>query len=173
MKEEQSRKQDRLGWRWNNREGHLQRHLWTFEEKWKFVENNQLQKDKLLTTQRKEAGPLLKSFKRKFRTTLHFPMILFGSLNMLPLLSLYVGVLMSSDPSPACTHPPCRESLVAAPILPGNGAGVDSGGCEGPTGATTCRIGFSLPAISDDPRKVEHRHDKVSDITHSVTYCTL
>lgn len=92
---------------------------------------------------------------------------------MLPLLSLYVGVLMSSDPSLACTHPPCRESLVAAPIPPGTGAVVGSGACDGPTGATTCRIGFSLPAISDDPRKVEHRHDKVSDITHSVTCCTI
>ncbi len=101
-------------------------------------------------------------------------MIPFGSLGLLPLLSLYVGALLSSDASPACTHAHCRDSLVAAPIQPGTGAGVGTGACEGQTGTTACRIGVSLPAISDVPRRVEHRHDfsqvqpKVSDITYSV-----
>lgn len=101
-------------------------------------------------------------------------MIPFGSLGLLPLLSLYVGALLSSDASPACTHPPCRDSLVAAPIQPGTGAGVGTGACEGQTGTTACRMVVSLPAISDVPRRVEHRHDfpqaqpKVSDITFSV-----
>ncbi|KAM7402040.1 hypothetical protein PAMP_017311 [Pampus punctatissimus] len=78
---------------------------------------------------------------------------------MLPLLSLYVGALLSSEASPACTHPPCRDSLVAAPILPGTGASVGIGACEGQTGTPACRVRVSLPAISDVPRKVEHRHD--------------
>ncbi|XP_023123069.3 fibroleukin [Amphiprion ocellaris] len=86
-------------------------------------------------------------------------MIPFSSLSMLPLLSLYVGALLSSDASPACVHPPCRDSLVAAPIPPGTGAGVGSGACEGQTGTRVCRMGVSLPAISDVPRRVEHRHD--------------
>lgn len=107
-------------------------------------------------------------------------MIPFGSLGLLPLLSLYVGALLSSDASPACTLPPCRDSLVAAPIQAGTGAGAGTGACEGQTG-TACRMGVSLPAISDVPRRTENRHDvpqvqpKVSDITYSVvrneTYC--
>lgn len=96
-------------------------------------------------------------------------MIPLVSLGMLPLLSLCVGALLSSEASPACTHPPCRDSLVAAPIPPGTGAGAGIGACEGQTGTTACRVRVSLPAISDAPRKVEHRHDipqvqpKVSD----------
>ncbi|XP_053171480.1 fibroleukin [Scomber japonicus] len=86
-------------------------------------------------------------------------MIPLGSLGMLLLLSLYVGALLSSEASPACTHPPCRDSLVAAPIPPGTGVGAGTGSCEGQTGTTTCRVRVSLPAISDAPRKVEHRHD--------------
>ncbi|XP_049894110.1 fibroleukin isoform X2 [Epinephelus moara] len=86
-------------------------------------------------------------------------MIPLGSLSFLSLLSLYAGALLSSDASPACTHPPCRDSLVAAPIQPGTGAGAGTGACEGQTGTTACRMGLSLPAISDAPRKVEHRHD--------------
>ncbi|XP_029007260.1 fibroleukin [Betta splendens] len=84
-------------------------------------------------------------------------MIPFGYLSMIPLLSLYLGGLMSSDASLACTHPPCRETLVAAPVPPGSGSGVGSGACEG---QTACRIGFSLPANANAPRKVEQRHDK-------------
>lgn len=83
-------------------------------------------------------------------------MIPFGSLGM---LSLYVGALLSLDASPACTHPPCRDSLVAAPIPPGTGAGVGSGACEGQTGTTACRVGVSLPAVSEAPQRMEHRHD--------------
>lgn len=115
------------------------------------------QKDEQLT-ERKEAGPLLKT--SLFKTSLHFPMIPFGYFNMLPLLSLYMGGLMSSDPSLACTHPPCREILVAAPVPPGSGGGVGSGACEG---QRACRIGISLPAIAKAPQKVEQRHDKVGD----------
>lgn len=102
-------------------------------------------------------------------------MILFGSLGLLPLLSLYVGALLSSDASPACTHPPCRDNLVASPMQSGMGAGVGKVACEGQTGTTACRKGVSLPVISEVPRKVEHRHDfpqvqaKVSDIAYSVT----
>ena len=98
-------------------------------------------------------------------------MIHLGSLSLLPLLSLYVGALLSSDASPACTHPPCRDSLVAAPIQPGTGAGVGTGACEGQTGTAACRMGVSLPAISDVPRKVDHFpqvQPKVSDSTYSV-----
>ncbi|XP_044032931.1 fibroleukin [Siniperca chuatsi] len=86
-------------------------------------------------------------------------MIPFGSLGLLPLLSLYVAALLSSDASPACAQPPCRDSLVAAPIQPGTGAGVGTGACEGQTGTTACRMGVSFPVISDVPRRVEHRHD--------------
>lgn len=98
-------------------------------------------------------------------------MIPLSSLGLLPLLSLYVGALLSSDASLACTHPPCRDSLVAAPINPGTGAGVGTRACEGQTGTTACRMGVALPAVSDVPRRVEHRQNfpqvqpKVSDIS--------
>ncbi|XP_039884671.1 fibroleukin [Simochromis diagramma] len=77
--------------------------------------------------------------------------------SMLPLL--YVGVLLSSVASPACINPPCKENLVASPIQPGTGAGAGTGACEGQTGTTACRTGVSLAAISDVPRKVEHKHE--------------
>ncbi|TNN59748.1 hypothetical protein EYF80_030021 [Liparis tanakae] len=77
---------------------------------------------------------------------------------LLPLLSLYVA-LLSSDASPDCTHPPCRDMLVAAPIQPRTGAGVGSGACEGQTGTTACKMRVSLPAISNVPRIVENRHE--------------
>ncbi|XP_040015697.1 fibroleukin isoform X2 [Xiphias gladius] len=86
-------------------------------------------------------------------------MIPFGSLSMLPLLSLYVGALLSLDGSPACTHPPCGDSLVAEPIPPGTGVGVGTRACEGQTGTTACRMGVLHPAISDAPRRSEHRHN--------------
>ncbi|XP_075997265.1 fibroleukin isoform X2 [Genypterus blacodes] len=86
-------------------------------------------------------------------------MIPFGFLGMLPLLSLYVGVVLYSDASPPCLHLPCRDNLVAAPIQPGVAAGVNTGACEGQTGMAACRMGVSLPAISDAPRRVEHRND--------------
>lgn len=54
---------------------------------------------------------------------------------------------------------------MAAPLQPGTGAG--SGACEGQTGSTACKMGVSLPAVSDVPRKVEVQ-PKVSDITYSV-----
>ncbi|XP_068567897.1 fibroleukin [Cebidichthys violaceus] len=85
-------------------------------------------------------------------------MLPLGSLSLLPLLSLYVGALLL-DASPDCTHPPCRDMLVAAPIQPRTGAGVGSRACQGQTGTTACRMGVSLPAISDVPRMVEHRHE--------------
>ncbi|XP_036957502.1 fibroleukin [Acanthopagrus latus] len=86
-------------------------------------------------------------------------MIPFGSLGLLPLLSLCVGALLSSDASPSCTQPPCRDSLVAAPIQHATGAGVGAGACEGQTGIGACRMGVSLPAISDAPRRVEQRNN--------------
>lgn len=84
-------------------------------------------------------------------------MILFSALSMLPLLSLYVGAQMSSDASPACIHPPCKDSLVAAPIPPGTG-GVSATSCEGHAGTNACRLGLLLPAISN-VQKVDHRQD--------------
>lgn len=95
--------------------------------------------------------------------------------SMLPLL--YVGVLLSSVASPACINPPCKENLVASPIQPGTGAGAGTGACEGQTGTTACRTGVSLAAISDIPRKVEHKHElpqfqnKVTDILYSTFHC--
>ncbi|CAN9511680.1 unnamed protein product [Ophioblennius macclurei] len=86
-------------------------------------------------------------------------MFLFNSLSMLPLLSLCVGVLLSSDASPACMHPPCRESLVAAPIPPETGAGLGAGACEGQAGTSVCKMGVSLSAISDTPQKAGPVHD--------------
>ncbi|KAM4588759.1 fibroleukin [Odontesthes bonariensis] len=83
----------------------------------------------------------------------------FSSLGMLSLLSLYVGALVSSDASPACLHPPCRDNLVAAPIPPVTGAGGSTTSCEGQTGTSACSLGVSLTAISDAPRRVEHRQD--------------
>ncbi|XP_034726550.1 fibroleukin [Etheostoma cragini] len=87
---------------------------------------------------------------------MHFHMIPLSSLGLLPLLALYVGAVLSSDASPACTHPPCRDSLVAAPIQPGMVGRVGTGACEG---QTACRIGVSFPATSDVPRKGDHRQD--------------
>ncbi|XP_068172037.1 fibroleukin isoform X2 [Antennarius striatus] len=78
---------------------------------------------------------------------------------MLPLLSLYVGALLSSDASPACTRRPCRDNLVAAPIQSGPEAGVGTWACEGQIGTTACTMGVALPAISDAPRRVELRHN--------------
>lgn len=89
---------------------------------------------------------------------LHFPMIPLHFLGVLPLLSLYVGVLMCTGASLACTHPPCRESLVAAPIQSISGAGTGARACKGQTGATSCGMGVALLAMSDVPRRVEHRH---------------
>lgn len=77
---------------------------------------------------------------------------------VLPLLSLYVGALLSTGASLACPHPPCRESLVAAPIQADSGVGMGTRACEGQTGTTSCRMGVALLAISDAPRRVEHRH---------------
>lgn len=79
-------------------------------------------------------------------------------LGVLPLLSLYVGVLLCTGASLACPHPPCRESLVAAPIQSISGAGTGARACEGHTGPTSCGMGVALLAISDVPRRVEHRH---------------
>lgn len=104
-------------------------------------------------------------------------MIPLSSLGLLPVLSLYMGALLSSDASLACPHPPCRDSLVAAPIQPGTGAGMGTRTCEGQTGTTACRVGFALPAISEVPRRVEHKpsfpqvQPKVSDITSSLVAC--
>uniref|UniRef100_A0A8C7YLS4 Si:ch211-157b11.8 n=1 Tax=Oryzias sinensis TaxID=183150 RepID=A0A8C7YLS4_9TELE len=77
--------------------------------------------------------------------------------SVLPLLSLCLGGVPSSDASPACTEEPCRDSLVAAPIPTGSGARVRAE-AESQAGTGACRMGFSLPAISDVPRRMEHRH---------------
>lgn len=89
---------------------------------------------------------------------LHFPMIPLRLLGVLPLLSLYVGVLLCTGASLACTHPPCRETLVAAPNQPVSGAGTAARACDGQTGATSCGMGVARLAMSDVPRRVEHRH---------------
>ncbi|XP_037347024.2 fibroleukin [Pungitius pungitius] len=86
-------------------------------------------------------------------------MVPLGSLSLLPLLSLCVGALLSSDASPDCTQPPCRDMLVAAPIQARTGAGVGTVACEGQPGTTACRMGVSLPAVSEVPRTVEHRQE--------------
>ncbi|CAJ1051034.1 fibroleukin [Xyrichtys novacula] len=86
-------------------------------------------------------------------------MFFFSSLGLLSLLFLHVGALLSSDASPACTRPPCRDTLVAAPVQSGTRV------CEGQTGTAGCRMGLSLPAISNVPRRVEHRHD-FSQVQH-------
>ncbi|XP_040060915.2 fibroleukin isoform X1 [Gasterosteus aculeatus] len=86
-------------------------------------------------------------------------MVPLGPLSLLPLLSLCVGALLSSDASPDCTQPPCRDTLVAAPIQPRTGAGVGTVACEGQPGTAACRMGVSLPAVSEVPRMAEHRHE--------------
>ncbi|KAM9408450.1 fibroleukin [Pholidichthys leucotaenia] len=83
----------------------------------------------------------------------------FSSRSMLPLLSLYVGALLYSDASPACVNPPCRDNLVAAPNPQGMGAAKGTRACEGQSGSTFCRMGTSLPAMSDAPRRLEQRQD--------------
>ncbi|XP_008408105.1 fibroleukin isoform X1 [Poecilia reticulata] len=86
-------------------------------------------------------------------------MVSFISLVMLTLLSLYVGALLSSDASPACLHPPCRDTLVATPASPGPGAAVTTKASEGQAGTSACRLGASVPVASDDPQKEEQRPD--------------
>lgn len=78
---------------------------------------------------------------------------------MLTLLSLYVGALLSSDASPACLHPPCRDTLVATPASPGPGAAVTTKASEGQAGTSSCRLGASVPAASDNPEREEQRLD--------------
>ncbi|XP_046880890.1 fibrinogen-like protein 1 [Hypomesus transpacificus] len=84
-------------------------------------------------------------------------MIPLGSLSMLPLLSLCVGAVLSPPEAlSTCPHPPCRDSLVAAPpIRPGTGAGM----CEGRSGASGCRVVAASPSSSDSPLRVEHRQE--------------
>lgn len=89
---------------------------------------------------------------------LHFPMIPLRFLGVFPLLCLYVGALLCTGASLACTHPPCRDTLVAAPIQSISAAGTGARACEGHTGATSSGMGVSLLAVSDVPRRVEHRH---------------
>lgn len=48
---------------------------------------------------------------------------------------------------------------MAAPIQAGSNVGMGTRACEGPTGTTACRMGVALLAISDVPRRVEHRHN--------------
>ncbi|KAM9813334.1 fibroleukin [Neosynchiropus ocellatus] len=78
---------------------------------------------------------------------------------MLPLVSLWVGALVSSQASTDCTHPPCREKLVAAPIPQGRGSGAGVGSCDGSAGKNNCKTGtVSLPVVADAPQK-QHRND--------------
>ncbi|KAG9332632.1 hypothetical protein JZ751_014730 [Albula glossodonta] len=72
-----------------------------------------------------------------------------GSLCVLPFLSLVMGALLSPD-APACSRPPCRDSLVAAPLM-------RTGGCEEQPGAGGCRISVSSSAASDPPTRAEDR----------------
>ncbi|KAJ8408133.1 hypothetical protein AAFF_G00263610 [Aldrovandia affinis] len=66
---------------------------------------------------------------------------------VLPLLLLCVGALLPPD-TPACSRPPCRDSLVAAPVM-------RTGGCEERSGAGGCRV--SSPASSDPPARAGER----------------
>ncbi|KAL0978349.1 hypothetical protein UPYG_G00169360 [Umbra pygmaea] len=78
-------------------------------------------------------------------------------LSMLPLLSLYVGAVLSpSDTPPACTRRSCKESLVATPSIR-TGTGVL--GCEGRPGTAGCRVALAPMAASDPPLRVEHRQE--------------
>lgn len=86
-------------------------------------------------------------------------MIPLSSLGLLPLLSLYVGALLSSNATLACTYPPCADSLVAAPMQPGSSAGAATRTCEIQPGTSTCRTGVALRAVSEVPHKVEHRRN--------------
>ncbi|CAB1315092.1 unnamed protein product [Coregonus sp. 'balchen'] len=82
-------------------------------------------------------------------------MIPLGSLGMLPLLSLCVGAVLSPpDAPPACSHPPCRDNLVAAPP-----ARTGSGGCEGSPGTAGCRVVVAPLAASNPPLREEHRQE--------------
>ncbi|KAF7208625.1 fibroleukin [Nothobranchius furzeri] len=85
-------------------------------------------------------------------------MIAFSHLRLISLLSLYVGALLSSDASPACSRPPCRDKLVAAPVSPGTRAAVSTEACEGQTGTIACKMGGSLAAISEAPQTAEQRN---------------
>uniref|UniRef100_A0A147A939 Angiopoietin-related protein n=1 Tax=Fundulus heteroclitus TaxID=8078 RepID=A0A147A939_FUNHE len=86
-------------------------------------------------------------------------MISFNTFGMLPLLSLYVGALLSSDASPACLHSRCRDSLVATPASPRPEAAVTTRACEGQSGTRGCRLDASVPFVSDDPQRAQHRPD--------------
>lgn len=98
-------------------------------------------------------------------------MILLGSIGVVPLLlSLCVGAVLSPpDAPPVCPHPPCRDSLVAAPL-----ASIGSGWCEGSPGTAGCRVVVAPLAASDPPLREEHRQEvrqvqpEVSDITRSI-----
>lgn len=109
---------------------------------------------------------------------LNFPMIPLSSLGLLPALSLYVGALLSSNATLACIYPPCTDSLVAAPIQPGSGAGAATRACEVQPGTSACRTGVALRAVSDVPRKVEHRRNfppvqpKVSGLINAVLFAS-
>ncbi|KAM9523505.1 fibroleukin-like isoform 1-T2 [Salvelinus alpinus] len=83
-------------------------------------------------------------------------MILLGSIGVVPLLlSLCVGAVLSPpDAPPVCPHPPCRDSLVAAPP-----ARIGSGGCEGSPGTAGCRVVVAPLAASDPPLREEHRQE--------------
>lgn len=105
-------------------------------------------------------------------------MIPLSSLGLLPALSLYVGALLSSNATLACIYPPCTDSLVAAPIQPGSGAGAATRACEVQPGTSACRTGVALRAVSDVPRKVEHRRNfppvqpKVSGLIDAVLFAS-
>ncbi|XP_064154754.1 fibroleukin [Anguilla rostrata] len=75
-------------------------------------------------------------------------MSLLWALCALSLLSPGLGVLPPDVP--ACTRPPCRDSLVAAPS-------VRTGGCEERSGAGGCRASISGPTASDPPARAEER----------------
>lgn len=107
-------------------------------------------------------------------------MIPLSSLGLLPALSLYVGALLSSNATLACIYPPCTDSLVAAPIQPGSGAGAATRACEVQPGTSgPCRTGVALRAVSDVPRKVEHRRNfppvqpKVSGLIDAVLFASF
>lgn len=115
----------------------------------------------------------------RLHLSINFSMIPLSSLGFFPLLSLYIGALLSSNASLACKYPPCTDSLVAVPMQLGSGAGAATRTCEIQPGTSTCRTGVALRAASDAPRKVEHRHNfpqvqqRVSILTNALLILTI
>ncbi|XP_036388334.1 fibroleukin [Megalops cyprinoides] len=73
------------------------------------------------------------------------------SLSVLLFLSLCMGALLSPD-APTCSRPPCRDSLVAAPLM-------RAGGCEERSATGGCRLSGPKPPASEPPTRGEERQE--------------